>query len=168
MHEPFRSPTVDLWMPPDDFITFVSAIERYRALGDVFREDLEESRKIGYPVALLGGDGLPDIRVYFQHFKSVSQGGKAWTRRFERFDPNKAMLVLAQKSDVTESHLRAFDALQFAKIAFTHKPYPDIASAAWVPGLRPGDVGDLFGSWWRLVFALSDRRLRKLREAIEP
>lgn len=160
---PYLSPTVNLWFEPEDYLAFVEHLDAYRALDGAFREDRETSARLGYPVGLIGGGDLPEIRVYFMHYRTLDEAVETWRRRFERVRHDRISLTFADREGATLHHLRRFDALPYPKLCFVHIPRPEIKSAVYVRGFeRDGEVGDLFAAWGRLAEVLTTPRIAKL------
>lgn len=159
---PYRSPTVDLWFEPDDYLTYVRHIGAFCKATIAPNE--VESQKMGYPVGVLtAGPSTPAVKIHFMHYENIDVARDAWDRRSARLDLSKTILVHTDREGATEAHLRAFDALPFPKIAFTSRKYPDIASTCYVKGYeQQGYVGDLYGEWEQLVWSLTSRRLSTL------
>lgn len=161
--EPYNSPTVNLWFGPQDYLTFVERLDDYRRLDGAFRELPDLSARYGYPVGVLGGGGVPELVVKFQHFDTLENAAAAWRRRFARVAAGKIALTFTDRDGATAEDLRRFDALPQPKLCFVHRPAPELASAVHVPGYESdGQVGDLFSDWPKLARALTVRRLRAL------
>jgi len=131
----FCSPTVNLFMLPEDYLAFVTDPQRYLAAIPV-----EIPSDKPYPVGK-----VEDITVYFMHYDSFEQAKTKWCERAARVDMDNVFLMMTDKNGCTEDHLRRFDALPYThKVVFTHKPYPDIRSAVYMPGFEEnGEVGVL-------------------------
>lgn len=160
--EPFNSPTVNLWMLPPDYLTFVERFADYGRLNGAFRPLPDETTKFGYPVVALGGGELPEIRLYLQHYHDVETAVSDWNRRFARIDPAKIVLTFTDHY-ATADDLKRFEALPYPKIVFTRLAWPEIKSAVCVPGCADDqNVGDLFSEWHRLAPVLTNSVLRRL------
>ncbi len=131
----FNSPTVNLYMLPEDYLAFVSDPQRYLSA-----EPVEIVSDKPFPVGRIG-----DITVYFMHYDTFEQAKQKWCERATRVDMNNVFLMMTDKNGCTEDHLRRFDALPYPhKVVFTHKPYPEIASAVYMKGFEEaGEVGVL-------------------------
>lgn len=131
---PFRSPFVNLWMTAPDFLKLMGAPKEYLAAPLEFLEQTEYP----YPVAR-----LRDVKVYFEHYATEQEAQEAWERRTARVQWDKLFVLMTDRDDCTEEVLRAFDALPYRnKAVFTHVPWPDIASAVYIPGFeKDGQVG---------------------------
>lgn len=70
----FRSPTVNLWMKPNDYINFLSNPKYYLSIEPV---QIETDR--GYPVGK-----IDDITLFFQHYKTFDDVIGKWKERTKR------------------------------------------------------------------------------------
>lgn len=73
----FKSPFVNLWLRPKDFIKLLSSLREY--MGYDLKFTTEEG--IEYPVGL-----LKDIKIYFQHYKTEEEAKAKWNERAKRMD----------------------------------------------------------------------------------
>lgn len=134
---PFNSPTVNLMIPPAEFITYISDLGHYISAPITA---LESDK--GWPVALLGGE----IHLNLVHYNSVEEGAAAWHRREKRINVERMYFILVETDGCTHEDLRAFDALPYKhKVALTHKPYPDIRCSFCIKGYV--DVGAVTDSY---------------------
>ena len=134
---PYRSPFVNLWMYPNDFIKFLSRPEHYMAPPLEFID----KPNIKYPVGR-----LDDIEIYFQHFSSAQSAREKWVRRAQRIDMNNLFIIMTDRDGCTYENMLQFDNLPHKnKVIFTHKPYHEIKSAVYIPGFKHmGCVGMLY------------------------
>lgn len=121
-----RSPTVNLVIYEEDFLTFC---ENLRAYSDCPLEPADEalSQRVGYPVGILRGAaaGLPDITVWFVHYQSFEQARDAWIRRFRRVNYENLFFLMDRGMDAREEILDRFHALPGPnKVFFTHREDP--------------------------------------------
>lgn len=117
----FRSPFVNLYLSPSDFIAYLSDISHYQTLPLQF---VENSGK-PYPVGKLG-----DLTIHFMHYHSEQEAAEKWQERSKRIDFDNLFVILIERDGCDYQDLQAFDQLPFAnKIVFTHKPYPELSSA---------------------------------------
>lgn len=122
---PFNSPTVNLMIPPADYIDYISALERHIG-ADIYAIDSDRP----YPVALMNG-----IHIYFIHYQNIEQAKEAWRRREKRINRNKMFFILVECDGCTIKDLERFDALSYRnKVALTHREYPQIKCAYHIKG----------------------------------
>lgn len=133
----FRSPFINLWVKPTDFIKYLQNIEHY--MKQELRFVSEDG--INYPIGL-----LDDIKIYFQHYKTEQNAKEKWNERTKRIDLNNLFILFTDRDNCTYQNLLDFDRLPLKnKIVFTHKPYPEIKSAVYIKGFeKEVSVGDCF------------------------
>lgn len=152
----YRSPTINLWFTPGDFLSFVEDLPRY--LGMEMDHDAEESAACGYPVGRLG-----DIRVYCTHYATIQQAREQWARRAARTRLDRVIVVMHDRDGFTDQHLSRFAALAWKrKILITATPrlHPRAIS---VPGwAHRTEVDDTYGYVELLDPVLTDEVLRAL------
>lgn len=128
---PFNSPFINLWLKPDDFLTFCENMDYYvsRRLNFIKEND------INYPVAL-----LDDVKIYFQHYQNAEEAEYYWNKRMQRIDPNHIFVLFTDRDGCTYEDLIRFDRLKFKhKVVFMHKRYPEIKSSVYIPGFEQQD-----------------------------
>ncbi|MDD0824950.1 DUF1919 domain-containing protein [Mannheimia sp. AT1] len=131
----FRSPFVNLYLSPEDFIRYLKNIEHYR------QQSLEFINEKDYPVAK-----LDDLTLYFMHYHSEQEAEQKWHERTARIDMNNLFVIMTERDGCTYQDMQEFDALPFPnKVLFTHRTYPDIKSSFMIKGFEnQTDVGDLY------------------------
>ncbi|OOF56962.1 DUF1919 domain-containing protein [Rodentibacter myodis] len=139
LNEPFNSPFVNLYLSPKDFIRYLQNIEFYQ------QQPLEfiPSEK-AYPVGKLA-----DLKIHFMHYHSEQEAKEKWLARTARINLDNLFIVMTDKDGtqgIVYEDLVAFDQLPFKnKVVFTHKPYPELASAFYIKGFEnQNQVGDIF------------------------
>lgn len=122
----FRSPFVNLWMWPEDYIRFLRNMEYYLACELTFIDEND----VSYPVGR-----LEDIKIYFQHYQSEQEAKAKWDERRKRIDLENLFILFSDRDGCTYEDLKEFDSLPYKnKVVFTNKQYPDIASAFYIKG----------------------------------
>lgn len=121
-----NTPTVNLFIKPDDYIEFLSHLDDY------LKADITDiTGNNEYPIGLLGGK----IHLYFLHYKNFEEAKSAWTRRRGRINRDNLYVVFVERDGCTLENLQAFDNLPFKnKVALVHKPYPNIKCSYVFPG----------------------------------
>lgn len=133
----FNSPTVNLYMSPQDFIEYISDLEKYR---DAPIVPIESDRP--YPLAVLGGR----ILLHLMHYETAKEGIEAWRRREQRINYDKMFFILVETDGCTHEDLEHFDRLDYPnKVALTHKPYPDIKCSYHIKGFE--QRGELYRAY---------------------
>lgn len=130
----FRSPFVNLFMSPEDYLKFLENPKGYLEQPLEFLEQTE----VSYPVAR-----LKDITVHFMHYENAEEAREAWQRRTKRINWDNLFVLMTQRDGCTEEQLRRFDNLPYRnKVVFTNLPRPDIPSAAYIRGFeKAGELG---------------------------
>ena len=117
----FRSPFVNLWMKPGDFIKLIYNLEEYICYDLKFVSE----EGIHYPVAL-----LKDVKIYFQHYRLESEAENFWKKRIKRINYDNLAVFFTDRDGCTYQMLQKFDALPYKrKVVFTHINYPELQSA---------------------------------------
>lgn len=134
---PFNSPTVNLMIPPSEFILYIKELPKYQnAPITAIASDK------AWPIALLDGE----IHLNLIHYPSVIDAAVAWRRREKRINQSRMYFILVETDGCTYEDLKAFDALPYKfKVALTHKPYPNIKCAYCIKGYEnTGAVTDSY------------------------
>lgn len=124
LREQFRTPTVNLWFEPEDYLKLASDLERYMSL------DVQEVKYnlFPYPVGRIG-----DITVYFMHYHSFEEARNKWNERKKRINYDNLFFMMAEKDGCTAEDVKAFQNLPYKnKVIFTYNEYPNYDSAVCV------------------------------------
>lgn len=143
----FNTPTVNLFLYPDDFLKYVKDLERYTNCELTFIKE----EGVTYPVGQ-----LDDIKIYFMHYETEKHAAEKWNDRTERIDFDNLFIMMTDRDGCTLEHLKQFDELPYKnKVVFTHIDYPEIESAHYIPGFEDQDsVGDIY----EFIHETSDRK----------
>lgn len=98
----FRSPFVNLWIEPDDFIALCE-----RPL-ELLRDGVLEPYDSPYPYPAGQIEGHP---IYFQHYDSFDQAATIWHRRITRVDWYDFWVLLVNRDTTSPELARRFNAL---------------------------------------------------------
>lgn len=133
---PFRSPTVNLYLPAADYIKFVLHLEHY------FNADLKLTWGEEYPVGM-----LDDIQVHFVHYDTCRQAREAWGRRLLRVDMSKVVVLSTDRDGFNEELFEQWKTIPYPKLLFTACPqyadhedvlyFPEYQALGCVPDLIP-------------------------------
>ena len=134
---PYKSPFVNLWLYPKDFIKFLKNISYYSEC----KLEFIQMDNIKYPVGK-----LDDIHIFFQHYKTEEEAYDKWNKRIKRINKKNIYILMTDRDGCTEDDLREFDKLEYKnKKVFTHIEHPDISSAVYIPGFEKDEsVGMCF------------------------
>ncbi len=128
---PFLSPTVNLSFEMNDYVRLLENLKWYMEQPLIPFAD----ERFDYPCGMLG-----DIEVRFNHYKTFEEAAEKWQQRKERIDWNNLFVLGIDGDGCTYETLRRFDALPYEnKVIFTHRPYPEIQSAYYIPGFEEQD-----------------------------
>ncbi len=128
---PFLSPTVNLSFEMNDYVRLLEKLKWYMEQPLIPFAD----ERFDYPCGMLG-----DIEVRFNHYKTFEEAAEKWQQRKERIDWNNLFVLGIDGDGCTYETLRRFDALPYEnKVIFTHRPYPEIQSAYYIPGFEEQD-----------------------------
>lgn len=134
--EQFRSPFVNLYLTPNDFIQYLKHLDQYMHEELVFVKSDKS-----YPVGM-----LKDITIHFMHYHTEEEAKSKWMERSQRINKENLFIMMTDRDGCTYQNLQEFDRLPFKnKVVFTQKPYSEFASAFYITGFeQEKQVGDLF------------------------
>lgn len=140
----FNSPTVNMWIYPEDFLRMASNLKAYMTYE--LREVKDDT--FPYPVGELNGD----VRIYFQHFLSFDEAKEKWNVRKERMNYDNMYFMFTDRNGCTEEQLKKFDSLPYEhKVAFTSKPHPELKCCVWCKEYEQQNevpILTLYRNWW--------------------
>lgn len=134
----FRSPTVNLWIPTEEFLLFAKDMQAYLSaeLTQVPAGDKP------YPVGALEYGGNT-VTIHFMHYPDFPTAARKWEARKQRMDMSNLYLIL-DAPDATAAVIEAFEALPYGNKLLisasnpTHSPLvqvlPLYASGTYQPG----------------------------------
>lgn len=132
----FRSPFVNLWLYPKDYIKFCENIEYYIEKELVFTDPNKHG--VDYPVALLG-----DICIFFQHYHSEEEAKECWNKRKKRINKDNICCLLVERDGCTHEDLLRFSKLPYATASLVHVPMPELSNSHYIRGYeKDGEVGN--------------------------
>lgn len=126
----YNSPTLGLWMMPDDFALFCGDLSHYLnadiQIVEHSKNELGEYKrthptKHPYPVGWIDGK----LEVHFLHYHTAEEAVSKWKRRAARVNYDNILLIGFEQNGCTEEDVKAFDAIPYdRKLYFCSKPYP--------------------------------------------
>lgn len=124
----YLSPTVNLSFDMNDYVRFLEDLRWYLEQPVVpFADD-----RFDFPCGMIG-----DVEIRFNHYKTFEEAVAKWEERKKRIDWDNLFVIGIDGDDCTYESLCRFDALPYAhKVIFTHKPYPELACAHYIPGFE--------------------------------
>lgn len=127
----FKSPTINLYIRPKDFVKLLYNLEYYLSL-----ELVEIDHPAPYPVAKLG-----DIILYLKHYKTFEEAKKKWEERCTRINWENFFVMMTdrdftppekERNACSRDVLEAFDKLPYKKVCFTGEQYDNLKSCKTV------------------------------------
>lgn len=116
LSQQFLSPTINLYMKIEDFLTLCENLSKYCGPNATLKEIPSE---FTYPIGLLQYEGLPDIRLFFMHYSSFEQAQQKWVDRCKRINYENIVLILPMLAETgkVEKILERFNKLPYQKVA---------------------------------------------------
>lgn len=158
--EQFRSPTVNLVIYEDQFLTFCEHLKEYSecSLEKPADEEMEKFKHVNYPVGVLRGSdkGLSDINLFFVHYKSFEEAQAKWYLRFKRINYDDVFVIMDRGLDASEEILDRFYKLPYKhKVFFTDRRdkqrWPDnFVFSFYTP--RHYKSGCLYNNVWKGIY----------------
>lgn len=120
----FLSPTINMYICPNDFIKFMMDIENYIAYD--LQEDTNNNEE--YPVAI-----LKDIKLHGLHYSNYQIMKEKWDERKKRINWDNIYVMMFERDGCTYEDIKKFDKLPYKnKVVFVHKDMPEIRSAVYI------------------------------------
>lgn len=126
----YNSPTLGLWIMPDDFAVFCSDLQHYlkadiqiveHSKNELGEYKMTHPPKHPYPVGLIDGK----LEAHFLHYYTAEEAVSKWKRRAARVNLENLILIGSEQNGCTEDDIKTFDALPYPrKLYFCSKPYP--------------------------------------------
>lgn len=140
----YKSPTVGMFIMPDDYIKFIGNLRYYLGLkldfikpkeSKHYNELLHQSNFGTYPVGK-----LDDIELMFFHYTSEEDAYEKWTKRCKKINWDKIIVKFNDQNNCKYKHIRIFDELDYKnKIFFSSKEYTDIKSQIYIKQAKKQD-----------------------------
>ena len=122
--EQFRSPTVNLIIDDNAFLYFCEHVKEFAdcPIELPTQEELKLLPRTSFPVGVLRGkDNLPDIPIFFMHFKTFEQAKEKWELRYKRINYDNICIMMDCKMHATKNLLDEYEKLPFErKVVFSH------------------------------------------------
>ncbi|MFK3588071.1 DUF1919 domain-containing protein [Lactobacillus sp. 23-2] len=133
----FKSPTINLWFTPKDYLKFLFSLNKYLSIDLV-----EETKKdVDYPVGLLG-----DIHLYFLHYKTFAEAKSKWNSRKKRINEDNIYVTFTDRDGFDDDDFQGFLALPYKhKILLAgNKRYESKYTHIISKHSEDGHLGDIF------------------------
>ena len=117
----FCSPTVNLQIPPGDYIRFLANLDYYLACDVVEDTEPDEAafRKLGGAHINFPIGRLDDVTLFFQHYHSFEEAREKWNERKTRVPADRRLIrAILVDTHCTGVEIEAFDRLDFEQKLF--------------------------------------------------
>ena len=124
----FRSPFINLWLKPKEYIKLLQNLKEYMQYELTFiKED-----GIDYPIGL-----LKDVRIYFMHYETEEIAKEKWEARAKRLNYDNLFILFTDRDECSLEDMEAFDNLPYKnKVIFVNKERPNIKSSYYIKGFE--------------------------------
>lgn len=127
----FLSPTINLSFDMNDYVKMLENLRWYMEQPILPYND----ERFDFPTGKLG-----DIEIRFNHYKSFDEAVEKWDERKKRINWDNLFILGIDGDNCTYETMQRFDKLPYKnKVIFTHKEYPEIESAYYIPGFENED-----------------------------
>lgn len=133
----YTTPTINLYIPPSDFIRFCSRLSHYLSL----EIDFIQEEGVECPIGI-----LEDVKIYFVHYKSDNEARIKWNDRRCRINYDDIYILMTERDGCNYKMIDEFNRLPFKnKLVLTHKDYNEFNSTYKIYGFEDlGEVGFLY------------------------
>lgn len=112
----FLTPTIGLYLFPDDYLKFISRLKYYLSLELVFisadeskfKDELYNRNHIQVPIGV-----LDDIEIIFLHYKTEYEAEEKWNRRKTRINWDNLYFKFSKMNGCTENHMEIFSKMPY-------------------------------------------------------
>ena len=89
----FMSPTINLYMYPDDYLKFISNIIYSLSCDIIELNEKGNDEGEEFPIGI-----IDDIKVYFMHYRSFDEDKIKWIERSKRVDYDNLFVIMNKRS----------------------------------------------------------------------
>lgn len=124
----FRSPFINLWLKPKEYIKLLQNLKEYMQYELTFIKE----EGIDYPIGL-----LKDVRIYFMHYETEEIAKEKWEARAKRLNYDNLFILFTDRDECSLEDMEAFDNLPYKnKVIFVNKERPNIKSSYYIKGFE--------------------------------
>lgn len=124
----FRSPFINLWLKPKEYIKLLQNLKEYMQYELTFIKE----EGIDYPIGL-----LKDVRIYFMHYETEEIAKEKWEARAKRLNYDNLFILFTDRDECSLEDMEAFDNLPYKnKVIFVNKECPNIKSSYYIKGFE--------------------------------
>lgn len=154
----YRSPTVGLYIMPEDYLKFINNLKFYVQQELSFVEKSRYSsenkkrkeRNRNYPIGVLN----EEIEVHFLHYKDESEAREKWNRRVARINYSNIFYKMDDQNGCTLDQINEFCNIFNVeeKVFFGSKKLNDFKGYVYLPYYRnKNSVGDIYDEKWAFL-----------------
>ena len=124
---PYMSPTIGLYIFPDDYLRFVANLKHYidspltfiEWTSSVHKDVIKERKQTNCPIGK-----IDDVEIVFLHYHDKEEALSKWNRRKAKIVWNNIIVKFSEQNGCTLTHLAIFDKLDYSqKFVFVSKDY---------------------------------------------
>lgn len=146
MGERFLSPTINLFIPVEDYFCFLENIHEAVAT-DIYEIETDRAGKtFKYPLGELTLKNGKTIQIHFMHYKSFDEAQTKWIERCKRINFRNLFVLMEMGIETTDEYAERFRNLPFKhKVAITNREFTNTDCTIFV---------DIYGEsfkWGRMV-----------------
>ena len=158
----FLSPTVNLYIRPEDFVKFMENLEHYLSV-----ELTEIEHPARYPVGK-----LDDLILYLKHYSSFEEAKTKWDERKKRINYDNLYVMMTDRDFTPPDKerracgrevLERFSRLPYKKMCFTGKSYSDLECWRQIKKNRDGECVNIITD----IVSYSGKRLYQYAEQFD-
>lgn len=126
----FLSPTVNLFVKGDDYLTFCENLKYYSSCDIVQVADIDREYPVGRIMPL--DHNYKEITIFFQHYKSFDEAKRKWVERFQRINWDNMFFIWEFYDTLYDNQLLYdFDQAELPgkKILLLHREIPDVKNS---------------------------------------
>lgn len=126
----FLSPTVNLFVKSDDYLTFCKNLKYYGSCDIVQVDDKDRDYPVGRIVPL--DNDHKEITIFFQHYKNFDEAKRKWVERFQRINWDNMFFIWEFYDTLYENRLLYdFDKAELPgkKILLLHRDMPNVKNS---------------------------------------
>lgn len=126
----FLSPTINLYMEPSDFISFVNNMELFLCTKPTM------TMGENYPVGCLEDQ----LKINFMHYKTEEEALTKWETRKERIVKDRIFVICIERDGFKDEHYKAFKKIKYPKALFTiRKELKNDPECIYIAKFRKGE-----------------------------
>jgi uncharacterized protein (DUF1919 family) len=128
---PFNTPIIGLYFYPEDYLNFISDLEKNLTTEITFIKDSKNIKDQVHPVGIIN-----DIEVHFLHYDSEQEAYDKWTKRCKRVpnNPSKLFFKFDDRDGATAEHIHRFHQMKLSNsICFTKDSFSEYVNNFKIP-----------------------------------